>query len=338
MNEIYIYDPTINDLLSRVRGIGRYLQILHENFANECTFTDKLSSIPKEAIFINPFFNITSPPLITKRIAKRQIAVIHDVITIKYPQHFPVGIRGKINIYRNKRTLRNYDAIITDSAASKRDIISLLGIDEEKISVVYPIVAKAFHNPKSISRDPVIPTSEYCIYVGDATWNKNLVNLAKAIQTANLPCVFVGKVFSNINTTILQHPWQKELKEFLDLAKNNPLFIFPGFVPDDVLIDLYKNAICNVLVSRDEGFGFSYLEGAVSGVPSVLSDTPILHETAEDSAIFASSSDPKEIARCIQEFQSSPEKRKKYGMAAQKRSEFFTSGRFKKDLLTVCHQ
>ena len=41
----------------------------------------------------------------------------------------------------------------------------------------------------------------YVLYVGDATWNKNLVNIARAIKLADVHCVFVGKVFQT-NTQI----------------------------------------------------------------------------------------------------------------------------------------
>lgn len=40
MQKVFIYDPTSSDKLSSVRGIGRYLQILKENFANEFEFVN----------------------------------------------------------------------------------------------------------------------------------------------------------------------------------------------------------------------------------------------------------------------------------------------------------
>lgn len=338
--QIYIFDPTADDSLSRVRGIGRYMQMLHENFENECIFTNDLNSIPTNSTFLNPFFNVTLPPQITKRIAKRQITVIHDLIPIKYPRHFPTGIRGKINLFRNKRALVQYDRIATPSEASKNDIISLLGIAKEKITVLYPTPTKIFtqqnQNTKKPTTNDQLPTTDYCIYVGDATWNKNLVNLAKAIQLANISCVFVGKVFT-YTKKILDHPWERELKEFLNITRRDPRFIFPGFIPDDVLVDLYKNAVCNLLVSHDEGFGFSYLESAALAVPSVLSDIPVLHETAVDSALFAPPDNPDIIAKRIREFQSDPQTRKRYGDAAYERSTFFTPHHFKKDLHNLCY-
>lgn len=341
MSSLYIYDPTAHDELSKVRGIGRYMQILHETLGDTCNFTSNLHDVPFESTFLNPFFNILAPPLITKRVAKKQIAVIHDLIPLKYPAHFPIGIRGKIDVFRNKQALKHYDGIITDSEASKKDIIDILKVDAAKIRVIYPIVAKKFFdangkdskNIEGIPESEINKASRYCIYVGDGTWNKNLANLAKAINIADVHCIFVGKVFSK---PVTSHPWQKELLHFFMETKNDPRYVFTGFVPDDVLIDLYKNAFCNILVSRDEGFGFSYLEAATVGVPSILSDIPVLHETAHDSALFVNPEKPEDIANKITQLKSDETLQKKYSEAAFARSRDFTTARFQDDLQSVC--
>ena len=52
------------------------------------------------------------------------------------------------------------------------------------------------------------------------------------------------------------------------MAKDDKRFIFPGFISDDELITLYEQASLNILLSRDEGFGFSYVEAASLGCPS----------------------------------------------------------------------
>lgn len=337
---IYVYDPTAHDDLSRVRGIGRFLQILHENLEKECIFTSNISSVPQDSTFINPFFNILAPPLITKRIAKKQIAVIHDLIPLKYPQHFPIGIRGNINVFRNKHALKHYDNIITNSETTKTDVMSMLKIPSEKITVIYPIVAKLFHSHNTSTETTPLPLLKdlprYFLYVGDATWNKNLVNLALAIKRTNIPCIFVGKVFTAETIETTKNVWQKELNEFFHVIHNDPLFVFPGYVLDAHLIHLYKNSICNVLVSKDEGFGFSYVEAGTLGTPSVLSDIPALHETAQKTALFANPTSSAEIAQQLQTFANDPQKREVYGNLAVERSHYFVADIFKKNILSLC--
>jgi len=378
--KVFVYDPTASDKLSSVRGIGRYLQILKENFP-EWTF----SSFPPNpypltpnSLFINPFFNFLQPPLTLKRIAQKQIAVIHDLIPLKYPSHFPAGIRGNINIALNKYVLRNYDLIITDSEASKKDIMDKLKIKSEKLKVVYPCLPKIFSMKYKVSSMENINTkykildTRYCLYVGDATWNKNLVALARAIKIANVNCIFVGKVFENLTvddrrlkvgvedrkskieknqsstfnhqplssiihplSSNLHHPWQNELNEFNEITKNDKRFIFAGFVPDSELIKLYEQASFNILPSRDEGFGFSYLEAANFGCPSLLSDIPVLREISDGKAIFFDQKDPQNIANKIKEINSDKNLRNKIGADAKKRSQYFSGKKFREEIRSV---
>lgn len=380
MTKVFVYDPTASDKLSAVRGVGRYLRILKENFP-DWTFTNHLPTpnyqLPTPnyqllttnyqlltPIFINPFFNFLQPPLTLKRLAKKQIAIIHDLIPLKYEKHFPFGIKGKINIFLNKLALKNYDLIITDSQASKNDIIKILKIDEKKVKLIYPCLPKIFGNSKLLisnlrkNKNPhyQLPITNYCLYVGDATWNKNLVNLAKAIKIANITCVFVGKIFeeikklsnevikeenknSNYSITKLlnyfSHPWQQEIKEFIRLTKDDKRFIFAGFLPDLELIKLYQQATLNVLISRDEGFGFSYLEASQFSTPSVLSDIPVLKEISAGNALFANPENPNDLADKIGEIYFNKDLRDKLGKKAKKRSRNFSSEKFKKDFLLI---
>src|SRR4051812_43930889 len=105
MTDVYIYDPTASDNLSKVRGIGRYVQTLKENFGNVFEFTSDLSSIPDHAIFVNPFFSFLKPPLKMRRVSRKQVAVIHDIIPLKYPKHYPVGIKGGVYKRLNRLAL-----------------------------------------------------------------------------------------------------------------------------------------------------------------------------------------------------------------------------------------
>lgn len=332
-NNIIVYDPTRSDRLSSVRGVGRYLQILKENFPS-WTFTSNLSSIihHPSSTFINPFFNFLQPPLSMKRIAQKQIAVIHDLIPLKYPGHFPAGVRGKINIFLNKLALKNYDLIVTDSVASKKDIVDILRLPENKIKVIYPCLSQSFTNSK------IKVQNSFCLYVGDATWNKNLINLAHAIKIINVPCVLVGKIFDQKTrklTNSLNNKWLSEYKEFLNETKDDKRFIFAGFLPDSELIKLYQQATVNILPSRDEGFGFSFLEAAQFSCPSVLSDIPVLREISDNNSLFANPENPKDIAGKIGKIYFDQNIRKSLGVKAKKRSEFFTPLKFRKDFLRL---
>lgn len=334
--KVLVYDPTASDELSKVRGVGRYMQILRENFP-DWTFVSHLTPNTSHLahIFINPFFNFLQKPVKIRRLARRQIAVIHDLIPLKYPTHFPSGIKGKFNIFLNSFALKNYDIIVTDSETSKMDIIKILGVKEKKVKVIYPCLPHAFRNLESRSLNL---DSKFLLYVGDITWNKNLVNLAKAIKLADVPCIFVGKNFNYLSTGPVDK-WKTEFYEFIKIAKpfdsaqgkGDKRFIFKGFVADSELIKLYQQATVNILISRDEGFGLSYLEASSQGCPSILSDIPVLRELAKGCALFANPANPNDIAYAIKKVFNEKQLREKLAQKAKKRSKNFSSSKFQKE-------
>ncbi|MFZ2206191.1 MAG: glycosyltransferase family 1 protein [Microgenomates group bacterium] len=330
---VYIYDPTSVDVQSKVRGIGRYLQILRENTPSDWIFTDSLTDIPSHAILIQPFYTFYQQPLITKRITDRQIAVIHDVIPFKYKEHFPIGIKAWFYSFLQKNNLRFFDRIITDSEVSKTDIQSFLNIPKEKISVLYPTLARCFWD----SSRQHSSHGDYCIYVGDGTWNKNLSKLAVALKKTNSTCMFVGKIFQDTNPEHYSHPWQDDLRQFFEEAQNHKQFIFTGFVTDEELVNLYSKAAYNLLLSHDEGFGFSFVEAAACGCPSLLNDKPIFREIAKDSAEYVDGNDADAIAEKIKQLTSNEKKRSELSFKALEQSKKYSAESFKKKVIEAIY-
>jgi glycosyltransferase involved in cell wall biosynthesis len=303
---IYIYDPTAKDSMSKVRGIGRYLEMLRDYATEGITYTGDLKTIPFDSVFINPFFSFTQKPLVTKRIAKKQLTIIHDLIPQKHMHFFPIGIKGSLMAFYNRLTLNNYDGIIAVSENTKHDVQALLGLTGKSVHVLYSTITDELKSHILATDLEPLEEKPYCIYVGDATWNKNLINLAKAITQAKIPCIFIGKVFSKESLDTLlktKNHWLNELKGFIKESENNDFIHLKGFVTNEELAAYYKNATANLLVSRDEGFGFSFLEAAYAGCPTVLADIPVFHEIAHEAALYANPEEPDDIAKQISNIQ-----------------------------------
>ena len=99
----------------------------------------------------------------------------------------------------------------------------------------------------------------------------------------------------------------------------------PVLSPITELIKFYQQASVNILPSRDEGFGFSYLEAAQFCCPSVLSDIPVLREISDENALFSNPNNPQDIADKIRKIYTDENLRNKIGADAKKRSEFFAA-------------
>lgn len=356
MNTLTIYDPTQDDSLGVFRGAGRVTTILKENLSKDARFVSNLQKVSENDTLLIPTWQPFTPPLLTKRIAKKQVLMLFDAIPLKYPEHFPVGLKGRWRLFNNLRSLDIYDSVITISETAKKDIIDNMFLPEKKVKVAYITTSKMYFDTqvkklqkKDLQKKYSLPSGPFVLYVGDTNWNKNLLNTAQGLVKAKIPAIFVGKPFTLINelremdsssrqdffgtSSFINHPEQRTFKEFVKITMLDDNFIFPGYVPDKELISLYHHAACNILISRDEGFGLSYLEAATQKCPSVVADIHVFHEIAKDTALFADPEDPHDIAKKIKKLLTDTKLQTSFGNKAYKRSDFFGPDKFRDYLL-----
>lgn len=276
----------------KVRGSGFYLTnlqkaLLEYDKENTYTFFTKEKEIQSDCDIVHyPYFE---PFFLTIPLQRKYktIVTVHDLTPIVFPKHFPAGVKGTVKWFIQKQSLRHVEAIITDSSASKHDIHRLTGVDNNRIHVVYlaagneqvekeiiPDVRKKYNLPKTFG-----------LYVGDATWNKNLSRVVAAFTKLNIPLVMVGKALSQEHID-LENPWNKDLARVQAHVRNNALFKILGFVPKEDLLGLYKAASVFVMPSLYEGFGLPILEALQAGCPVVTSKEGSLPEVAGDAAYY----------------------------------------------------
>lgn len=299
---------------SSFRGIGSYTRLLiNELVKNDKQNTYQTADIldKKVDLQIIPFFfpYQMSLPLIKKT---KTIIVIHDLIPLKFPDHFPVGIKGRLILGIQQFLLKaNSDLIITDSLVSKKDIIELLEFSENKIEVIYPAVDPAF---KQINYKVQLEetkkkynlSDKFILYTGDCNWNKNIHSLIKACKFLNLELILAGKVFTD-KSVDFTHPWNISIKEVKDIAKSYPKVKMIGYVPQEDLINLYNLAYLYIQPSYYEGFGLPVIEAMACGCPVVCSNAGSLIEIADRAAeIF----NPKNINELIKKISSINEDRR----------------------------
>ncbi len=280
----------------KVRGAGFYVERLKEAYLkyyskHEYVFFTRISELNGKFDVVHyPFFD---PFFLTAPVFKRSplVVTIHDLIPLIFPQHFPAGIKGKIKWQIQKILLSRTDAVITDSISSKKDISRVADIHEDKTHVIYLSAGEEFRQLKNsknksdeIRRKYNLP-SKFVLYVGDATWNKNLVNLIKAIEKTDIQLVMVGKAL--VDKNIDGHNiWNKDLIESKNLIHNKIQFITLGFLPTEDLVAIYNCATVAILPSFYEGFGLPIVEAMKSGCPVIASDRGSIPEVAGDAVLY----------------------------------------------------
>jgi glycosyltransferase involved in cell wall biosynthesis len=310
-----------------VRGVGFYTKRLLETLQN-LTKTPPNSDIEiipmtnvhrpsstvhrPSSIVHYPFFDLFSPTL--KMIDQiPTVVTIHDVTPLRFPEHYPPGVRGSLNFLRQKQSLSLAAAIITDSKTSKSDIIHYLNVPENKITVI-PLAPQFVETEvskstlRNIQKKYHLPP-KFVLYVGDINWNKNILSLIRACRKINTPAVLVGKQAIEIDTLqpekasplrpkdLLRklsgrpHPELIHLRDLKSLFKSD-LVLRLGFVPEEDLPGIYALASVYCQPSFWEGFGLDPLEALAAGCPVVSSDTPALKELLQDCALYV---DPQSV-------------------------------------------
>ncbi|TSC88434.1 MAG: Mannosyltransferase B-like protein [Microgenomates group bacterium Gr01-1014_16] len=282
-----------------VRGVGFYTSRLLQALKTQCSkFNIQLVEINNLLdighwtldIIHYPYFDPFSPtlPIVKKT---KTIVTVHDVIPLEFPDHYPPGIRGWVNLQLQKLSLINTDRIITDSFYSLKKINKYLGVPPHKLRLVYlaadPIFKKIPHPVNKYN----LP-KKFALYVGDVNYNKNIPLLVQACRKLNLPLVIVGKQAQEIEKLNLSHP---ELSHLRDIDWSGITHL--GFVDD--LVDIYNLASVYCQPSLSEGFGLPVLEAQACGTPVACSRAGSLPEIASDTAVYFDPYNIDDMAQAI---------------------------------------
>ena len=212
------------------------------------------------------------------------VVTIHDLILIRYPTarnttRSAMTYWVKFLAYRLAigSAVRRARKILTVSHFTERDIITEYPASAGKIVVAY----QGCDLPESPSGKAFSDTNRailkpYFLYVGNAYPHKNLeafIPLAKRFPDVRF--VLVGR----------EDYFYGRLKQAVRRAGAKNI-VFTGFVPDEELVSLYRDATGYIFPSLYEGFGLPSLEAMRLGTPVIASNRGSIPEVLGDGAIF----------------------------------------------------
>ncbi len=207
--------------------------------------------------------------------------MIHELIISKFAPND--------RTLNDKKTLAERAVkIISISENTKKDIVKILGIDDEKIKVVH--LANSL-DPNAICEFN-LPIDKYLLFVGDRAGYKNFQSFIKAVE----PLLEEDKSLNVISAG--GRPFSRRELGFIDeLNLQNRLFYFS--VTDEQLVFLYKKAIALVFPSKYEGFGIPVLEAFACKCPAILSRASSLPEVGGDAAEYFDPDNQDDIRETI---------------------------------------
>ena len=267
----------------------------HYSFDEQMKFCWKLSREKLDTVHF-PHFNI---PYFYRR---PYTMTIHD-LTLSF---FPGKKMSKwyhrlaYNIIIDNAVIRAKD-IIAVSKNTKKDLMRLLNVPEDRVRVVYNGVGPEFQFIQDASLlqktlDKYNIKKQFLLYTGVWRDHKNLVRLLDAFK------ILVKDKNMNIELVMTGKP-DPAYPEVLDTIKKHHLtrdVILPGHVSEEELISLYNSALFYVFPSLYEGFGIPPIEAMRCGTPVLASNTSSIPEICgEGNAVFFDPYDVKDIAEKI---------------------------------------
>lgn len=179
------------------------------------------------------------------------------------------------------RFLHRADRIITISEATRDDLVRLLGLDPDSITVIYPGLDHSLFRPLNISREKLASalgitlSQEFLLLISGREPYKN--HHAALEVLAQLNARHPGR----IGMLHLGRPYD-ELERKKSLLGVASLVTELGFVSDDKLPVAYNLANCLLFPSVYEGFGWPPIESMACGTPVVASSAGALKEVVGD--------------------------------------------------------
>jgi glycosyltransferase involved in cell wall biosynthesis len=212
------------------------------------------------------------------------VVTVHDLAAFVLPEVFPES-KTRTKRFLMRRSVNRAAKIIVPSAATRGDLMRVLGVNPDKIAVVphgvkqtaTPIPTRAYPHP-------------YFLAVGTIEPRKNFGRLIKAYHLLTLgrkdvpDLVIAGRLGWMYDETL-------ELPAKLGVAEKVK---FLQYVSEDVLAALYRDAVAFVYPSLYEGFGLPVIEAMQAGIPVVTSSRGALGELGPPGAVFRV--DPEDIA------------------------------------------
>lgn len=231
------------------------------------------------------------------------IYTIHDLIPLRLPHTTLTNKTLFLDICRE--VARRADHVAVVSEATRRDVIRMLGVPEDRVTNTYQAVALP---PALLARPQAELETEleaafglewegYFLHFGAIEPKKNLGRVVEAFLASGVtrPLVVIG------GPGWMSEPETSLLKQARDLGSASGRILLLDYVSYSTLISLIRGARGVLFPSLYEGFGLPVLEAMSLGAPVLASDQGSLPEVAGEAALLVDPYDTSSIARGIRQ-------------------------------------
>ena len=262
--------PKRNRFLNKTNQLYNVVELKLENFD------------VYHATYYNPFF--------MKHIGRKPYVVTYyDMIHEKFRNQYSSLRVDENTIQWKKEISKGAAGLIAISQSTKNDMVDYFNIKPERIQVVHLSSSTKVQLIKETDHKSV--KKPYLLYVGNRNIYKNfhpfLIAVSPILKQYNLQLICAGGgVFNQVEQKAMKSCGVETYVEQLPIT-------------DEVLAQLYSQAIAFIFPSLYEGFGIPILEAMSCGCPCLLSDRSSMPEVAGEAALYFNPDDVDDMRSVI---------------------------------------
>lgn len=277
-----------------------------------------------------------APPL---RPSIPTVVTIHDLIPLLL-REYRGGPLVRLYTALVSTTAQNAALAITDSEASRRDILNHLNLSPERVRAI-PLATDACYRPQPEPDDAAIRAcyglpDRYVLYLGGFDVRKNIATVLDTYHWAGpvigeeCPLVIAGRLPEQ-DTAFTPDP--RRLAQEQGIDERFVHFVSPVDEADKPAF--YRGAVAFIFPSRYEGFGLPPLEALACGTPVVGSDAASIPEVVGNAGVLLSSDDAEGMADALIQLAIDGDFRAEMSRRALARAARFSWERTAREMLAV---
>lgn len=228
---------------------------------------------------------------------KKSLSTIHDLMH-RYESHFEEYQNGEYERREKHYSMmcKYADGILVDSEIGKQHVVESYSTDSSKVFVLPFVPPLYLLDAKEVDvKAKYNLPDNYLFYPAQFWEHKNHINLLKAIKILKEKNIEVNLVLVGSK----KNNYEKVMHLIKVLALQNNIFVL-GYVSNDDMASLYKNAIATTFVSLIGPTNIPPMEALTLGSPLICSNAYGMPEQVRDGALLINPKSPEDIAKKIE--------------------------------------
>jgi len=248
-----------------------------------------------------------------------RLGIVYDLIPYLFPERYLPSPESRRPYLDGLRLMREYDQLFAISQATRHDTIRWAGVDPARVHCVYGDIDHGKRERIEAGGDAGAAARHglrqpFCLYIGGEDWRKNMEGMVRAFA-------HYQPHHTDHQLAIVCTLTTERIAELQGLARSLGIppgaVVCTGYVSDDELIGILRQAEMMVFPSLYEGLGLPVLEAHGCGVPVVGSNTSSVAELVIPE-LSCNPEQPESIAAAMVRLQQTPALRERSVACGQK--------------------